>query len=128
MLSLKERIELLENDLKQNPPGFIMSSDLPFAIFRYNPKLPDEGEWKMRREIQNLGVRVKNDTERHVHILSLSTLFWQSIDQSEGLETLVQLEHESGFEAAQVQVSVYLSDPDWRPLPALLAETMAQIG
>src|SRR5713226_7016651 len=92
MLSLKERIELLENDLKQNPPGFIMSSDLPFALFRYNPKLPDEGEWMMRREIQNLGVRVQNDTGRHVHILSLSTLFWQSIDQSEGLETLVQLE------------------------------------
>src|SRR3989442_15679520 len=83
MLSLKERIELLENDLKQNPPGFIMSSDLPFAIFRYNPKLPDEGEWMMRREIQNLGVRVKNDTGRYIHILSLSTLFWQSIDQSE---------------------------------------------
>ena len=34
MLSLKERIELLENDLKQNPLGFIMSSDLPFALFR----------------------------------------------------------------------------------------------
>src|SRR3989442_7611640 len=127
MLSLKERIELLENDLKQNPPGFIMSSDLPFAIFRYNPKFPDEGEWKMRREIQNLGVRVKNDTGRHVHILSLSTLFWQSIDQSEGLETLVQLEQESGFEAAQAQVSVYLSDPDWQPLPALLAEAMAKL-
>src|SRR5260370_31188508 len=127
MLSLKERIELLENDLKQNPPGFIMSSDLPFAIFRYNPKLPDEGEWKMRREIQNLGVRVKNDTGRRVHILPLSTLFWQSIDQSEGLETLVQLEQISGFEAAQAQVSVYLSDPDWRPLPTLLAEAMAQL-
>src|SRR5713101_3744409 len=74
MLSLKERIELLENDLKQNPPGFIMSSDLPFALFRYKPKLPDEGEWGMRREIQSLGVRVQNDTGRQVQILSLSTL------------------------------------------------------
>ena len=127
MLSLKERIELLENDLKQDPPGFTMSSDLPFAIFRYNPKLPDEGEWKMRREIQNLSVRVQNDTGRHVHILSMSTLFWQSIDQSEGLETLIQLEQESGFEAAQAQISVYLSDPDWRPLPTLLAEAMAKL-
>src|SRR5260370_3559887 len=127
MLSLKERIELLENDLRQDPPGFTMSSDLPFAIFRYNPKLPEEGEWKMRREIQNLGVRVENDTGRRVHILSMSALFWQSIDQSEGLDTLVQLEQESGFEAAQAQVSVYLSDPDWRPLPALLASAMTQL-
>ena len=119
MLSLKERIELLENDLKQDPPGSTMSSDLQFAIIRYNPKLPDEGEWKMRKEIQNLSVRVENDTGRHVHILFMSTLFWQSIDQSEGLDTLVELELESGFEAAQDQVSVYLSDPDWRPLPAL---------
>jgi Domain of unknown function (DUF1788) len=126
MLSLKERIELLENDLKLNPPGFIMSSDLPFAIFRYDPSLPDEGEWKMRREIQNLAVRVENATSRKVHMLPLSRLFWRSIEESEGLDALVELERESGFEAAQEQVSVYLSDPDWRPLPDLLAEEMAQ--
>jgi hypothetical protein len=125
MLSLKERIELLENDLKLNPPGFTMASDLPFAIFRYNPWIPDEGEWKMRREIQNLSVRVENATGRNVHILPLSTLFWHSIEESEGLDTLVALERESDFETAQTQVSVYLSDPDWRPLPSLLAEAMA---
>jgi len=127
MLSLKERIELLENDLKLNPPGFIMSSDLPFAIFRYNPSLPDEGEWKMRREIQNLAVRVENATSRKIQILPLSTLFWHSIEESEGLDTLVELERERGFEMAQAQVSVYLSDPDYQPLPDLLAEAMAQL-
>src|SRR5437667_7332417 len=127
MLSLKERIELLENDLKLNPPGFIMSSDLPFAVFRYDPSLPDEGEWKMRREIQNLAVRVENATGRKVQILSLSKLFWRSIEESEGLDTLVQLERDRGFEMAQEQVNVYLSDPDWRPLPDLLAEEMARL-
>ncbi len=127
MLSLKERIELLENDLKLNPPGFTMASDLPFAIFRYTPWIPDEGEWKMRREIQNLSVRVENATGRNVHILPLSTLFWRSIEESEGLDTLVELERERGFEAAQTQVSVYLSDPDWRPIPVLLAEAMAHL-
>jgi hypothetical protein len=75
MLSLKERIELLEKDLPLNPPGFIMSSDLPFALFRYDPSLPDEGEWKMRQEIQNLSMRVENATARGVHNLSLATLF-----------------------------------------------------
>jgi hypothetical protein len=125
MLSLKERIELLENDLKQNPLGFIMSSDLPFAIFRYDPSLPDEGEWKMRREIQNLAVRVENATGRKVQMLPLSKLFWRSIEESEGVATLVELERDRGFEMAQTQVSVYLSDPDYRPLPDLLAEEMA---
>lgn len=33
MLSLKERFELLEADLLAEPPRFIMSRDLPFAIF-----------------------------------------------------------------------------------------------
>ena len=127
MLSLKERIELLENDLKLNPPGFTMASDLPFAIFRYNPWLVDEGEWRMRREVQNLSVRVENATGRRVHILPLSTLFWRGIEESEGLDMLLELEREQGFEAAQAQVSVYLSDPDWRPLPALLAEATAHM-
>ncbi|MBI3948943.1 MAG: DUF1788 domain-containing protein [Acidobacteria bacterium] len=125
MLSLKERIDLLENDLKASPPGFIMTADLPFAIFRYDPRHPDEGEWRVRREIQNLRVRVQNATGRKVTILPLSDLFWRSIKESEGLDALVELERERGFEAAQEQVSVYLSDPDWRPLPVLLAEATA---
>jgi hypothetical protein len=124
MLSLKERIELLENDLKANPPGFIMTADLPFVIFRYDPWRLDEGEWRMRREIQNLRVRIENATGRTVHMLSLATLYWRSISESEGLEALVELEQERGFEAAQAQVNVYLSDPDWRSLPALLTEAM----
>lgn len=127
MLSLKERIELLENDLKLNPPGFTMASDLPFAIFRYNPWLAEEGEWRMRREAQNLGIRVENATGCKVHILPLSTLFWRAIEESEGLDTLVELERERGFEAAQAQVNVYLSDPDWRPLPLLLAEATSKM-
>jgi len=127
MLSLKERLELLENDLKQNPPGFIMSSDLPFALFRYDPGLPEEGEWKMRREIQNLGVRVANATGRAVHVLSLATLFWRSIEESEGVETLAEQERQRGFEAAQDQIGVYLTDPDWHPLPDLLSEELAHM-
>jgi len=128
MLSLKERIELLENDLKANPPGFIMTADLPFAIFRYDPWHPDEGEWRMRREILNLCVRVENAIGRKVHVLPLSILFWRSIKESEGLEALVKLERERGFEAAQDQLNMYLSDPEFRPLPTLLAEATAHMN
>ena len=125
MLSLKERIELLENDLKMSPPAFTMSSDLPFAIFRYDPSLPEEGEWRMRREIQHLSTRVENATGRKVTIFPLSTLFWRAIEESEGIETIIELEKDRGFEAAQEQVRVYLSDPDWRPLPTLITEATA---
>jgi hypothetical protein len=127
VLSLKERLDLLENDLKANPPGFVMTADLPFALFRYDPWHPDEGEWRMRREIQHLRVRVENATGRTVHVLSLARLFWHSISESEGLEALVELEREQGFEAAQAQVNVYLSDPDWCSLPVLLTEAAAQM-
>jgi hypothetical protein len=128
VLSLKERLSLLEHDLKANPPGFVMTADLPFAIFRYDPWHPDEGEWRVRREIQNLRVRAENATGRKVHVLPLSGLFWRSIKESEGVEALAELERERGFNAAQAQVSVYLSDPDWRPLPTLLAEATAPMN
>ncbi|MFQ5798884.1 MAG: BREX protein BrxB domain-containing protein [Thermoplasmata archaeon] len=127
MLSLKDRVELLENDLKATPPGFVVNTDLPFAIFRYDPWHSDEGEWRMRREVKHLRVRVQNATGRKVHILRLSDLFWRSIEKSEGIEPLVELEKERGFEAAQDQVSIYLSDPDWRPLTELLAEATAEM-
>jgi hypothetical protein len=128
MLSLKERIDLLENDLKTSPPAFTMTADLPFALFRYNPQLPEENEWRMRKEIQNLSTRVQNATNRKIHILPLSQLFWRSIQESEGIEAVVTLEKERGFEAAQKQVGDYLSDPDWRPLPDLLVEAMAEMN
>ena len=59
MLSLTDRINLLESDLKATPPAFIMARELPFAIFRYDPHLDEEGEWKMRGEIQKLATRVE---------------------------------------------------------------------
>lgn len=51
-LSLSDRISLLEADLKANPLAFVMARELPFAIFRYDPNLPEESEWKVRDEIQ----------------------------------------------------------------------------
>lgn len=128
MLSLKERIELLENDLKASPPAFTMTADLPFAIFRYDPQHPDEDEWRMRKEIQYLCVRVQNATNRKVHTISLANLFWRSIKESEGIQTIVDMEKEKGFEAAQRQVGDYLSDRDWCPLPNLLKDAMQEMN
>ncbi len=69
-----------------------------------------------RREVSNAGKRV--------HTISLADLLWEAIEDCEGLDALVELEKERGFEVAQQQVTTYLSDPDWRPLPDILAERL----
>jgi hypothetical protein len=45
MSSLKQRIELLECDLKSVPSRINVYHDLPFAILRYDPT----DEWELAR-------------------------------------------------------------------------------
>jgi len=116
---LKERIELLEADLKAVPQRISVYQDLPFAIIRYDPT----DEWEVRRETRLLATRLEQ-TGRRVHFVSLADLLWEAIDTTEGLAAVVELEREQGFEAAQEQITIYLSDPDWRPLPDLLADRL----
>src|SRR5262249_11666315 len=101
--------------------------ELPFAIFRYDPNLPEENEWHVRSEIQKLATRVENATGRKVRIVSLAELFWRSINESEGIDALVGLEREHGFDAAQRQVNQYLSDPDFKPLCPLLLKLVNEL-
>jgi hypothetical protein len=116
MLSLKERIDFLEKDLRAVPPRISVYHDLPFAILRYDPR----EEWELRRQVQLLATRIA-EAGKSVHLISLAELLWQVIEQSEGLNEIVGLEKERGFDAAQEQVTSYLSDPDWQPLANLLA-------
>ena len=127
MLSLDQRIAELEKDLSLSPPGFILTSDLPFAIFRYNPWQEDEGEWTVRKEIRKLATRVEKNGVRAVTMLRLSELYWKSIDESEGMEAVESLERSQGFDAAEDQVHAYLSDDDWRPLPQLVKDTLGAL-
>jgi hypothetical protein len=122
VLSLKDRFELLQADLLAKPPRFIMSRDLPFAIFRYDPNNPDEHEWGMRKDIELLARRVANKLHRPVQLVSLADLFWRSIEESEGVDAITGLEKDHGFDAAEKQVNRYLSDPDFRSLCDLLLE------
>ena len=91
MLSFRDRIQLLEADLISHPPAFIMARDLPFAVFRYDPLLPEESEWRVRGEIQKLATRVENRTRNNVTTISLANLLWKSIRESEGIDALVEL-------------------------------------
>lgn len=117
MLSLKERIDLLEQDLTATPPRISVYRNLPFAILRYEPR----DDWTLRHELRLLATRLE-EVGKRVHFVSLARLLQQAIEESEGLDAVIELERQRGFLAAQEQVTTYLSDPDFRPLPTLVAD------
>ncbi len=96
--------------------------DLPFAILRYDP----QEEWDLRREVRHLDTRLHN-AGKQVHAVSIAELLWEAIDDTEGLDVVAELERERGFEAAQGQVTTYLSDSDWSPLPEMLRERLGYL-
>lgn len=122
MSSLKERIELLEDDLKAVPQRISVYHDLPFAILRYDP----DHEWQLRREVRMLRTRL-DDAGKDVHTIPMSELLWEAIDKSEGLDAVVELERTRGYEEAQEQVTTYLSNRTWCPLADLLAERLSAL-
>src|SRR5271165_6398376 len=87
MSSLKERIELLESDLKAVPPRISVYHDLPFAILRYDPN----DEWELRREVKLLATRLEA-AGKEVHQIPMSEFLWRAIDETEGMEEVVELE------------------------------------
>ncbi len=127
---LKERIELLESDLKAVPARISVYHDLPFAILRYDPS----DEWELRREVKLLATRLES-AGKEVHVVPMSELLWLALervhqnDEDEGLEAIVELEKDRGYVEAQRQVTTYLSDETvWVPLWDLLAERLASIN
>jgi hypothetical protein len=123
MLSLRERIDLLENDLKAKPLRISVYHDMPFAILRYEPS----EEWVLRKELSFLATRL-NSNGKDVVFISLAELLWEAIEGSEGLDILVDYERAEGFEKAQEQVTTYLSDSDYKPLRDLLADRLRSLN
>jgi hypothetical protein len=103
MLSLKERIDLLESDLRADPMRISVYRDLPFAILRYD----SEEEWAVRREARLLGTRLL-EIGKEIHTISLADLLHEVIEETEGIDAVVRLERERGFVTAQSQVTTYL--------------------
>jgi hypothetical protein len=122
MSSFNNRIELLENDLKAIPPRISVYHDLPFAIFRYDP----EEEWVLRRESCLLATRLE-ETGKKTCIIHMSELLWKAVEESEGIDAVVELENDRGYLSAQEQITTYLSDRDWRPLADLLTERLQSL-
>ena len=123
MSSLRDRIELLENDLKAVPPRISVYHDMPFAILRYDPA----EEWDLRREVKLLATRLEA-TDKEVHSIPMSEFLWTAIDKTEGLDEVVGLERSRGYLAAQDQATTYLSDRDWHPLAKMLEERLKMLN
>ena len=121
--SLRDSIRALEEDLTASPMRISAYHDLPFAILHYDP----EEEWSLRREARYLSTRL-HIAGKQVHTVSLAEMLWEAIDDAEGLDAVVELERERGFAAAQEQVTTYLSDPDWSPLPEMLQERLEYLN
>lgn len=119
VLSLDERLRLLETDLLCDPPRVAVYRELPFAIVPYAPG----DEWMLRRAVALLRGRLEA-AGRRVRTVSLAECLWQAVDACDGLDALATLEKDRGFLAAQGQVTTYLSDPDWRPLRDLVVQRL----
>src|SRR4051794_5571526 len=122
MSSLRERIELLEEELKAVPPRISVYHGLPFAILRYDPT----EEWDLRREVRLLATRL-GTMGRTVHFIPMSDFLGKAIERTEGLDGVGGLERSRGSPAAQEQVTTYLSDRDWMPLAKMLEERLKKL-
>jgi hypothetical protein len=89
--SLKQRIALLDDDLKAVPSRISVYHDLPFATLRYH--LAEE--WVLRQEINRLATRLEA-TGKEVHIIQMAEFLWTAIDETEGLNEIVELERSRG--------------------------------
>jgi hypothetical protein len=129
MSSLRDSIGPLESDLKAIPPRINVYHDLPFAILRYDPN----EEWELRREIKLLATRLEA-IGKEVHLIPMSELLWSALgqvqlkDDDEGLNAVINLEKDRGYDVAQQQVTTYLSSKVWVPLWDLLAERLSLIN
>lgn len=123
MSSLKEQLEQLEKDLAKDVVTISPYHDLPFAIFRYDPQL----EFEIRKEIKFLATRL-GKSGKQVHIISLADLFYESVNNEGGIESIVKEEAEFGFIRAQDTVNNILSDPDFTPITQLLENRLKEIN
>lgn len=117
MSSLAAEIEVLERDLAARPPRIAAHSDMPFAIFLYDPG----DEHALRSALRLLAIRLQQEHERQVTFVSLSRIVWDTIRRQGGTEYLFKTEATRGFAAAQQHVNRLLSSPDFAPIADTLA-------
>jgi hypothetical protein len=122
MSSLDKRLEELEKDLLSDPLGISVYHDLPFAIFLYKP----QDEFAIRGGLRKLEARLKNEG-KDVIFISLAELLWQGIDETRGMEYIVEAEQKYGYKMAERTVANLISSKKFRPLPDMLTEHLQEL-
>jgi len=120
MTSLRERVDLLEQDLLTEPIRISACHDLPFALFQYPPEM----EYEMRDEMNRLATRLENGG-KGVVIISLAELMWEAIEKTRSLDCVVRTEKQFGFNMAQTTVNNFLAKLS--PFPDMLMERIAEL-
>lgn len=122
-MSLKKRIEYLEQDIIASPIRIAAYSGFPFALFRYEPG----EEWDLRKEMRLLKTRIE-ENGRKVTIWSISDLVWESLQKEKAVDDVINLEIERDFEVAQEQITTYLTDDDFTPIHQLISERLSKMN
>ncbi len=112
MLSLAEELKVLEKDLINTPMRISAYHDLPFAIFRYDPR----NEYELRKRIRLLGISLEQNHKRKITYISLAKLLWEAIEETEGIDAIIKEESQRGFEKAQTTVHTILEDEEFKPI------------
>lgn len=112
MPSLKEWMEMLEQDLVADPMRISVYHDLPFALFRYPPR----DEFAFRKQVRLLAHSLTQRHARKVHFVSLAKLLWESVRDTVGVQSIVDLEKSRGFEKAQETVNAIIKEATYRPI------------
>ena len=121
MLSLKERLAVLESDILETPMRISAYHDLPFAIFCY----PPNEEFFMRQEMMRFKTRLENKGKK-VTLISLAKLFWKVIEENDSLESLINLEKMLGFDRIQDTIRQYLTDKEFTPLHQMVLNELSE--
>ena len=104
MTSLRERLDILQQDLTSDPIRISAYHDLPFAIFCYDP----ESEYTLREEARRLATRLENSGKK-VTIISLAKLMWEGVKEKRDISYVIQTEEKFGFKRAETTVNNILS-------------------
>jgi len=124
MSLLEDELKVLEADLTSKPMRISAYHDLPFCIFRYD----HWREFECRKRLRLLSISLEQNHKKQVTFISLARLLWRAIEETEGIEAIVEAELQRGFQSAQRSVQAILDDKEFRPLPDLVDEKVRDLN
>lgn len=119
--SLDRLFDQLTEDIVAEPMRISAHHDMPFAILCYPPK----DEMLARKHIRLCASRITGTNTRTVRFLSIASLFWNSIDESHGLEKLYEYEQSWGFERTENRIFKLLGSEKHAALQQRLAKAVS---